>query len=213
MKKVVLVLFVLVIALFFILLNVKSADDYKKSMNKINSDLADFIHLTHEELYERELQKLSFQFNQEPFLHMSQRYSRKMLSSTKAKKSIVIIPSEKTVVETVISKADTLKYTLQRIEQLSGSFQQAKIYATVNSQDKTALRELCIRIWEQYDEFISLVICLYSETETGISMAQGENAHFSEKDISISWLVFYSYHPVEGDYFDDNPGGYLVSGL
>jgi len=22
-------------------------------------------------------------------------------------------------------------------------------------------------------------------------------------------LIFYSYHPVEGDYFDDKPGKYL----
>ena len=24
-----------------------------------------------------------------------------------------------------------------------------------------------------------------------------------------SWLAMYSYNSVEGEYFDDNPGGYL----
>ena len=209
MKKVIFVLLVLVSALYFIQFNGTSADDFVRTMDNINSDLAEFTHLTHEELYEKELHKLSFHLQQEPFLQMSQRYSRKILSSTEIKDENEIINIQQPVLKKEFEESKAISYTIQRMEHLSGAFQQAKIYATVNSNDKIALRELCRRIREEYDTYSSLVICLYSETETGIALANGENAHFSEQDILNSWLVFYSYHPVEGDYFDDEPGGYL----
>ena len=68
---------------------------------------------------------------------------------------------------------------------------------------------LCRRILEDYDEYSSLVICLYSETEIGKALALGEKIHFTQHEINEAWLIFYSYHPVEGDYFDDKPGKYL----
>ena len=209
MKKVILIGLILIFVLFFNQVDWNSGNNTAHSFAQFNNDIKEMAVLTHTDLYNEELQKLSFQFNQEPFLRMSQRYSRKILSSSKAKKTHVIVPSEKTVIETVVKRTEPLKYTLQRMELLSGSFKQAKIYVTVNSYDKTALSKLCRRIRVQYDEYTSLVICLYSETETGIALAKGENAHFSGKDIFESWLIFYSYHPVEGDYFDDEPGKYL----
>ena len=209
MKKVILIGLISIFVLFFNQVDWNSRNNTEHSLAQFNNDIKEMAVLTHTDLYNKELQKLSFQFNQEPFLRMSQRYSRKILSSSKAKKTHVIVPSEKTVIETVVKRTEPLKYTLQRMELLSGSFKQAKIYVTVNSYDKTALSKLCRRIRVQYDEYTSLVICLYSETETGIALAKGENAHFSGKDIFESWLIFYSYHPVEGDYFDDEPGKYL----
>ena len=62
MRKVILVLIVLVSVLYFIRFNGTSANDSVRTMDNINSDLADLIHLTHEELYEKELHKLSFLF-------------------------------------------------------------------------------------------------------------------------------------------------------
>ncbi len=209
MKKVILVLFVLVSVLYFIWFNVTSANDSVRTMDNINSDLADLIHLTHEELYEKELHKLSFHLQQEPFLQMSQRYSRKILSSSENKDGNEIINIQETVINNDVQSSKALSYTIQRMEQLSGSFQQAKIYATVNSSDRIALRALCRRILEDYDEYSSLVICLYSETETGKALALGEKTRFTQHKINDAWLIFYSYHPVEGDYFDDKPGKYL----
>jgi len=209
MKKVIFFLFLLASALYFIQFKGTSANDSLRTMDNINSDLADLNYFTNEELYEKELHKLSFHLQQEPFLQMSQRYSRKILSSIENKNGNEIINIQQTVIKKDVQSSKALLYTIQQIEKLSGSFQQIKIYATVNSHDRTALRELCKQIREEYDKYSSLVICLYSETETGIALAQGENGHFSEKDIFNSWLVFYSFHPVEGDYFDDNPGKYL----
>ena len=209
MKKVVFVLFVIISVLYFFQYSRFPAADTANSLLKLNKALENNSILAHEDLYQEELQKLAFRLKQEPYLQLNQRYSRKILASATAKNETdEIVHAEQTIMKTVISSTKTLKYTIQRIEQLSGSFKQAKIYATVNGSDKSALQKLCRRIREQYVEYNSLVICLYSETETGIALAKGENVHFSQQDILNTWLVFYSYHPVEGDYFDAEPGKY-----
>ena len=209
MKKVVFVLFVIISVLYFFQYSRFPAADTANSLSKLNKALKNNSILAHEDLYQEELQKLAFRLKQEPYLQLNQRYSRKILASATANNETdEIVHAEQTIMKTVISSTKTLKYTIQRIEQLSGSFKQAKIYATVNGSDKSALQKLCQRIREQYVEYNSLVICLYSETETGIALAKGENVHFSQQDILNTWLVFYSYHPVEGDYFDAEPGKY-----
>ena len=209
MKKVVFVLFVIISVLYFFQYSRFPAADTANSLSKLNKALENNSILAHEDLYQEELQKLAFRLKQEPYLQLNQRYSRKILASATAKSETdEIVHGEQTIMKTVISSTKTLKYTIQRIEQLSGSFKQAKIYATVNGSDKSALQKLCQRIREQYAEYNSLVICLYSETETGIALAKGENVHYSQQDILNTWLVFYSYHPVEGDYFDAEPGKY-----
>ena len=209
MKKVVFVLFVIISVLYFFQYSRFPAADTANSLSKLNKALENNSILAHEDLYQEELQKLAFRLKQEPYLQLNQRYSRKILASATANNETdEIVHAEQTIIKTVISSTKTLKYTIQRIEQLSGSFKQAKIYATVNGSDKSALQKLWRRIREQYVEYNSLVICLYSETETGIALAKGENVHFSQQDILNTWLVFYSYHPVEGDYFDAEPGKY-----
>ena len=209
MKKVVFVLFVIISVLYFFQYSRFPAADTANSLLKLNKALENNSILAHEDLYQEELQKLAFRLKQEPYLQLNQRYSRKILASATAKNETdEIVHAEQTIMKTVISSTKTLKYTIQRIEQLSGSFKQAKIYATVNGSDKSALQKLCQRIREQYAEYNSMVICLYSDTETGIALAKGENVHYSQQDILNTWLVFYSYHPVEGDYFDAEPGKY-----
>tara|TARA_B100001105_G_C22293988_1_gene400822 strand:- start:241 stop:876 length:636 start_codon:yes stop_codon:yes gene_type:complete len=209
MKKVVFVLFVIISVLYFFQYSRFPAADTANSLSKLNKALKNNSILAHEDLYQEELQKLAFRLKQEPYLQLNQRYSRKILASATANNETdEIVHAEQTIIKTVISSTKTLKYTIQRIEQLSGSFKQAKIYATLNGSDKSALQKLCRRIREQYVEYNSLVICLYSETETGIALAKGENVHYSQQDILNTWLVFYSYHPVEGDYFDAEPGKY-----
>ena len=191
MKKVVFVLFVIISVLYFFQYSRFPAADTANSLSKLNKALENNSILAHEDLYQEELQKLAFRLKQEPYLQLNQRYSRKILASATANNETdEIVHGEQTIMKTVISSTKTLKYTIQRIEQLSGSFKQAKIYATVNGSDKSALQKLCRRIREQYVEYNSLVICLYSETETGIALAKGENVHYSQQDILNTWLVF-----------------------
>jgi hypothetical protein len=70
---------------------------------------------------------------------------------------------------------------------------------------------LCKSLAEQYTEFSNIVICLYTSSAVGIELANGTNKNFSVNDHKKAWLAYYSYNPVEGDYFDDEPGKYLGS--
>ena len=102
------------------------------------------------------------------------------------------------------------KYTVVRVDRLSGAFEQGKIFLTVNQSAGTeSLRLLCEKITKQYTEFSNIVICLYTNNDTGREMANGSASNISTEKKKESWLAMYTYNPVEGAYFDDNPGGYL----
>ena len=95
-------------------------------------------------------------------------------------------------------------------DSLSGAFDQGKVYVTVNQNaSKESLRLLCNKISQRYNEFSNIVICLYANNRTGKEMANGSAPNISNKKQKESWLAMYTYNSVEGEYFDDNPGGYL----
>ena len=71
------------------------------------------------------------------------------------------------------------------------------------------MRLLCEKITKQYAEFSNIVICLYTNNDTGREMANGNVLNVSKEEQKAAWLAMYTYNPVEGAYFDDNPGGYL----
>mgnify|MGYP003311466510 CR=1 FL=1 len=111
---------------------------------------------------------------------------------------------------TVKPKPATPKYTVVRVERLSGAFEQGKIFLIVNQSAGTeSLRLLCEKITKQYTEFSNIVICLYTNNDTGREMANGNAPNVSKEEQKAAWLAMYTYNPVEGAYFDDNPGGYL----
>jgi hypothetical protein len=213
MKKAVLFLFVFaggfLFFKFFPFSTASNTEDLTGLNKKLTNQLNDSL-FSHEKLYKEELMRMAIQLNQEPFLNMNQRYSRKILTTKQnpdIKKTEIVTNNLVNQQPTV--EIDKLTYTIERIEYSSGSFQQLKIYATVDSNLIGSLKNLCIQIREHYSEYYSLVICLYVNTKTGIALAKGEINRFSEQEIQDAWLVFYSYHPVEGDYFDNEPGRYL----
>ena len=102
------------------------------------------------------------------------------------------------------------KHTVVRVDRLSGAFDQGKVYVTVNQNaSKESLRLLCNKISQRYNEFSNIVICLYANNRTGKEMANGSAPTISKEKQKESWLAMYTYNSVEGEYFDDNPGGYL----
>ena len=136
------------------------------------------------------------------------------LSVDKGNEKIDIIEKGKASQEikkiTVNPKPATPKYTVVRVERLSGAFEQGKIFLTVNQSAGTeSLRLLCEKITKQYTEFSNIVICLYTNSDTGGKMANGNVLGVSKEEQKAAWLAMYTYNPVEGAYFDDNPGGYL----
>ena len=68
---------------------------------------------------------------------------------------------------------------------------------------------LCKKLRDNYKEFSNIIICLYADNPSGNELASGGKSTLSTEEQNKAWLVMYSYNTVEGEYFDDNPGGYL----
>ena len=102
------------------------------------------------------------------------------------------------------------EHTIIRIERLSSAFKQGKVYVTVDqSSSIESMRLLCAKIKKDYKEFSNIIICLYADNPSGNALASGTKYKLGTKEHSNAWLAMYSYNTVEGEYFDDNPGGYL----
>ena len=103
-----------------------------------------------------------------------------------------------------------MKYKVHRLERISNNFKQGKIYLTVEDKyNDDLLKKLCQKIRNQHTEFSNIIICIYSDTDEGISIAKGIQDKINSKAQIENWLVMYSYNSVEGEYYDNNPGGYL----
>jgi hypothetical protein len=102
------------------------------------------------------------------------------------------------------------EHTIIRIERLSSSFKQGKVYVTVDQNASIeSMRMLCAKIKKDYKEFSNIIICLYADSPSGNALASGAKYKLGTKEQSKAWLAMYSYNTVEGEYFDDHPGGYL----
>ncbi len=101
-------------------------------------------------------------------------------------------------------------YEIIRIERFIDSFKLGKFHIAVdkNTSKKSQLA-LCQQLKIQFHELSNLVICLYSDNEAGRDLAMGNKKAISAEEQKINWLALYTYNPVEGEYFDDYPNGYL----
>jgi hypothetical protein len=110
----------------------------------------------------------------------------------------------------VAPKVTIPKYTVERVDRLSGAFEQGKVYVTINkNSSKGSQRLLCEDLTKRYSEFSNIVICLYANNRAGKELARGNDEVVSVEEQKRSWLAMYTYNSVEGEYFDDNPSGYL----
>ena len=108
------------------------------------------------------------------------------------------------------SKIIIPKYTVERVERLSGAFEQGKVYVTINKNSSSeSQRLLCEKLVKDYSEFSNIIICLYANNRSGKDLANGNNEIVSVKEQKQSWMAMFTYNSVEGAYFDDNPGDYL----
>jgi len=102
------------------------------------------------------------------------------------------------------------KYTVERVDRLSKAFEQGKLYVTLDKNSSNEIQRLiCEDLAKRYSEFSNIVICLYSNNRVGIDIARGNNETVSIEEKKRCWLAMYTYNSVEGEYFDDNPSGYL----
>ena len=101
-------------------------------------------------------------------------------------------------------------YKIERMETLSKAFEQAKFFILVAGQTSSeSLLSICKKITKEHNQFSNIVICLYSDSKVGRQLAQGNEFSIGAKDYKSAWLAMYTYNPVEGDYFDDNPSQHL----
>ena len=104
------------------------------------------------------------------------------------------------------------KYDIKRVEKLSGTFKQGKIYVIVKESSTVRGREkICEEIFKKYSKFENIVICLYANTDAGIKLSSGLKNELSIEDQRSAWIGLYTFNSVEGPYYDDNPSNYLGS--
>jgi len=118
----------------------------------------------------------------------------------------------KTDSEQIIVEPEVIipKYIVERVDRLSGAFQQGKVYVTIDDKASNKSQKLlCENLTKRYSEFSNIVICLYSNDRAGKDLAKGNDETVSIEEQKRSWLAMYTYNSVEGEYFDDNPSGYL----
>tara|TARA_Y100001954_G_C15645178_1_gene519762 strand:+ start:118 stop:906 length:789 start_codon:yes stop_codon:yes gene_type:complete len=101
-------------------------------------------------------------------------------------------------------------YFVERVDRLSGAFEQGKIYVTIDKNSSIESQKLlCENLTKRYSEFSNIVICIYANNSAGKNLASGNGEPVSVEEQKRSWLAMYTYNSVEGEYFDDNPTSYL----
>ena len=109
-----------------------------------------------------------------------------------------------------VPKVAIPQYTIERVDRLYGVFKQGKVYVTIEENISIDSQKiLCERLTNRFTEFSNIVICLYANNPVGKILAKGNDKTISVEEQKRYWLAMYTYNPVEGEYFDDNPTGYL----
>lgn len=97
-------------------------------------------------------------------------------------------------------------FTIQRFEIISDVFKQVKIFVTISrSLNKKNMIRVCEEIVKENQEYSNFIICLFSDSQSGLELAQGNNNNVTNKEKRSEWLAMYTLNPVEGAYFDDEP--------
>ena len=111
--------------------------------------------------------------------------------------------------EVEIKKTINSKYSVIRSIQISEKFNQGQVFVTINKNvPKESIKLISNKIREEYKQFANIIICFYSDDEIGLAIAKGLMSNSAIKSHQNVWLAMYSYNLVEGEYFDDAPGGY-----
>ena len=104
----------------------------------------------------------------------------------------------------------SVDYKIKKEIPMGANFNQIKINAVVNLNYQTdSLKGICRHIRSNYPEYSNIVICLYLNNKDGNAFATGEKIGLSLSKKRDSWLALFSFNEVEGEYFDNNPTGYL----
>ena len=110
----------------------------------------------------------------------------------------------------LVLKVEIPNFRIVRLDSLSGLNKEAKIFVVVDSNSTDfQLKLLCNDLRERYETFSSIIICIYTNNDIGIKLANGRSDNLDLDDQKRAWLVMYSYNLVEGEYYDNLPSSYL----
>ena len=143
-----------------------------------------------------------------------QKSNKSRLKEEMNKKIPIVVPVSKntTLIDTVKPKIniDLKNFVIQREESIFGNFEQGNIFITTNYKQPEELKYLCKMIKKQFNQYNSIIILVYSNNNEGISIAKGIAASSAENDFDndTTWLAMYTFHPVEGEFFDSKPNSY-----
>ena len=101
-------------------------------------------------------------------------------------------------------------YKIEKINILSEAFGQGQINVLLKEEESAASqKKLCQQLTKKYSQFPNIIICIYSDDQIGRELASGAQGSITTNDQRKAWLAMYTYNDVEGEYFNDNPTGYL----
>ena len=122
----------------------------------------------------------------------------------------LVIDKISTIEEDIESEIKLPNFTINRIDSLFGGFNQIKIFInTEGNAEKEILYGICKAVYEQYINFSNIIICIYDNSDTGLSLASGKENNFVNEDQKKVWLAMFTYNAIEGEYFDNSPSSYL----
>ena len=102
------------------------------------------------------------------------------------------------------------EYYIERIDTLSGLFDQGKIYVVIKKKISNDIQlELCKVIAKKYIEFSNIIICLYMNDKPDKNLVVESENYSNTRSKKENWVALYTYNSVEGEYFDGNPTEYL----
>lgn len=172
---------------------------YKNSVDNSNDDV---VYNSSFDPYQPNKKNINYKKDHDPLKNDSTKHLKKVPKEFVHNK---IIPTSK------IKKnnEELPSYFIQRVEVVDNAFNQVKINATCNdSLSQYNLKLICKDLKNIYKEYTNIIVCLYADNEIGISTAKGSEEDVADLRNEKIWLTLYSYNPVEGEYFDNNPGGY-----
>ena len=105
-------------------------------------------------------------------------------------------------------KTAKVDYEIFKIEQISVSFDQWKIFVLIDSNyNDKELHRLCSMIKNDYNKYPNLIICVYHNFSSKSNIDEFISKNTNQ--LNDYWVAMYSYNPSEGEYFDGNPRSYL----
>ena len=123
---------------------------------------------------------------------------------------------KKPIVDQGVSEFSSLlpnsdQYKIHRIINISDAFGQCKILVTISDNVNVgSLKKLSRHIMQTNTQFSNFIICYYSNDKIGNLIANGEiDELYTEIELQNAFKAMFTYNDVEGEYFDDNPVGYL----